>query len=202
MSPTKDPTATRQRILQVAASEIVTHGYKAASLATILAESGVSKGALYHHFPSKLALGHAVFEELYVDQFQTFWSFPLENERPIEALSAFLTALPDQVSEEEMSAGCPVCTIAMEMSAEDECFREQVQVLFEWLRKRVQAALTLAQQNGLLRSNTDPESAARFLVAAIQGAQMQARYLDDKSKIAGTIQAMVDYLAMLGEQPS
>jgi|SRR4249919_3504258 len=36
--------------------------YDDVSTAEILARSGVSRGALYHHFPSKLALFRAVFE--------------------------------------------------------------------------------------------------------------------------------------------
>ncbi|MDO6422003.1 TetR/AcrR family transcriptional regulator [Saccharophagus degradans] len=197
MQSVKDPTATRLRILQVAAGEIINNGYKAASLANILANSGVSKGALYHHFPSKLALGHAVFEELYVDRFQHFWGFPLENEAPIQALCDFLLALPSQITEDEMTQGCPVCSLAMEMSAEDECFRSQVQELFEWLCKRVQAAFVLAQQNGQLKDGVNLEASARFIVASIQGVQMQARYMEDKAKVSETLIAVVDYLKLL-----
>lgn len=36
--------------------------YEQVSTADVLARSGVSRGALYHHFPSKLALFRAVFE--------------------------------------------------------------------------------------------------------------------------------------------
>lgn len=197
MQSVKDPVATRLRIMQVAAGEIISNGYKAASLSSILANSGVSKGALYHHFPSKLALGHAVFEELYVDRFQQFWGFPLENEAPIQALCDFLLGLPHQVSEEEMTQGCPVCSIAMEMSAEDEYFREQVQALFEWLCKRVQAAFVLAKQNGQLKEGINLEASARFVVASIQGMQLQARYMEDKTKMYDTLAASTDYLKTL-----
>lgn len=201
MNTEKDPKATRLRILEVAAEEMAAHGYKAASLSVILAKSGVSKGALYHHFPSKLALGHAVIDELYSGQFQEFWSFPLEHEDPLEALGQFLLAIPTHVTEEAMTEGCPVCHLAIEMSAEEESFRERVQALFEWLRKRVQAAFTLAGGNGQLRAGVVPEDASRFLVAGIQGVQMQAKYMDDKSKVIGAIQAMVDYLTMLKTSP-
>ena len=39
-------------------------GFQSASLDTILASAGVTKGALYYHFNSKEALGYAVVEEI------------------------------------------------------------------------------------------------------------------------------------------
>ncbi|MCZ6508759.1 MAG: TetR/AcrR family transcriptional regulator, partial [Acidobacteria bacterium] len=60
---TRDPKATRDAILQAATREIHTNGFRSAGLDSILAEAGVTKGALYHHFGSKHELGLAVLEE-------------------------------------------------------------------------------------------------------------------------------------------
>jgi AcrR family transcriptional regulator len=51
---------TRDKLLKAAFEEIYRRGFQAASLDTILAKAGVTKGALYHHFPDKGALGYAV----------------------------------------------------------------------------------------------------------------------------------------------
>ena len=47
---------TRSRILQAAEDCFAQRGYDAASVAEICRSAGVSKGAFYHHFPSKQAL--------------------------------------------------------------------------------------------------------------------------------------------------
>jgi AcrR family transcriptional regulator len=47
---------TRQHILDAALKRFANHGYAAASVDDVCAEAGVSKGAFYHHFPSKQAL--------------------------------------------------------------------------------------------------------------------------------------------------
>jgi len=39
-------------------------GFRSADLNAILAAAGVTKGALYHHFDSKEALGYAVVAEV------------------------------------------------------------------------------------------------------------------------------------------
>jgi AcrR family transcriptional regulator len=54
---------TRARLLQAASKQFSTNGYDAASVDEICAEAGVSKGAFYHHFPSKQAVFLALFED-------------------------------------------------------------------------------------------------------------------------------------------
>ena len=60
----RDAERTRERLLQAASREIYRSGFQSASLDTILAVAGVTRGALYYHFDSKEALGHAVIEEI------------------------------------------------------------------------------------------------------------------------------------------
>jgi AcrR family transcriptional regulator len=59
----RDAGRTRERLLQAASREIYRAGFQSASLDTILAAAGVTKGALYYHFDSKEALGYAVVDE-------------------------------------------------------------------------------------------------------------------------------------------
>jgi len=54
---------SRAHILSAAQKKFVSSGYDAASVNEICAEAGMSKGAFYHHFPSKQAVFLALFEE-------------------------------------------------------------------------------------------------------------------------------------------
>jgi AcrR family transcriptional regulator len=54
---------TRERILLAAHAVFAGQGYDAASVADICERAGVSKGALYHHFPTKQAVFLALLEE-------------------------------------------------------------------------------------------------------------------------------------------
>lgn len=54
---------TRQAILAAAAGVFEERGYRAATISEILARAGVTRGALYFHFPSKEDLAEGVIRE-------------------------------------------------------------------------------------------------------------------------------------------
>ena len=54
--------ATRGRLISTARRLFAAQGFAATSTEQILGEAGVSRGALYHHFPSKTDLFRATFE--------------------------------------------------------------------------------------------------------------------------------------------
>lgn len=56
--------ATRAHLIEVATRLFATQGYDGTSIEAVLAETGVSRGSLYHHFPGKEALFLAVLEDL------------------------------------------------------------------------------------------------------------------------------------------
>lgn len=57
---------TRQRLVEIATRQFAASGYEGTSIDAVLAESGVSRGSLYHHFHAKDALFEAVLEAVEV----------------------------------------------------------------------------------------------------------------------------------------
>src|SRR5260221_12948475 len=54
--------ATRRHLVATATGLFAVQGYEATSIDNVLDAAGVSRGALYHHFPGKEALFEAVLE--------------------------------------------------------------------------------------------------------------------------------------------
>lgn len=81
------------KALDAAFSEIHRHGFQAASLTQILTDTGLTKGALYHHFPDKKALGLAVIQEVIRPRLAAMMFEPLATTlHPLADLRAMFAA--------------------------------------------------------------------------------------------------------------
>src|SRR5579863_926943 len=92
----RDPEGTRQRLLQAAFREVYRYGFQSAGIDAILGATNVTKGALYHHFESKEALGHAIIEEIIAEITSDRWLRPLgqsKDRNPIDALIGIVQAI-------------------------------------------------------------------------------------------------------------
>jgi AcrR family transcriptional regulator len=172
---TRAPEATRERLLASAFEEIHRHGYQAASLDAILSGAGVTKGALYHHFSDKAALGHAVIDEVVVGLTLDRWTQPLARHTgdPIEGIKLVLRAVADEFSREEFAGrvelGCPLNNLAQELSPLDEGFRRQLLGAFALWTDAFAGALERARAEGVVRPDVEPANVATFLIATIEG---------------------------------
>jgi len=167
----RQPDVTRERLLQAGFKEIYRRGFQGASLDTILAQAGVTKGALYHHFPDKAALGYAVVDEVVRDLLLERWLGVLEAEPgdPLTALQGMLKQRMAQLRPHEVELGCPLNNLGQEMSPLDERFRRRVAATFETWTDGFAEVLQRGQTEGSVRRDLDPRKAATFLVAAIEG---------------------------------
>src|SRR5229473_3450178 len=91
----RDPERTRERLLQAAFREVHRSGFQSAGINAILAATNVTKGALYHHFDSKEALGYAVVEEIVAKFTRDRWLRPMLSEgQPIDILIGVVRRIP------------------------------------------------------------------------------------------------------------
>src|ERR1041385_5475228 len=109
----RDPERTRERLLQAAYQEVRRTGFRGAGIDTILAATNVTKGALYHHFGSKEALGHAVIDHFIARITSDKWLAPLDDvDDPIDALIEIVEGT--SFAEEDVAGGCPLNNLAQE----------------------------------------------------------------------------------------
>lgn len=171
----RDPEKTKQVILEAAMQEIHRKGFRAASLNGILDETGLTRGALYHHFPNKKALGLAMLDEVQAEV-ETMWLEPIRDaDDPISALQKTLTEAGGCLTEEDIIMGCPLNNLAQEMSPMDEDFRSKVVNIYYLWRAGVANALQHGLDMGTVRDGVDPESAAAFFVGALAGGRGLAK---------------------------
>lgn len=165
------PGSTRARLLDLAYREIYESGFAGLRIDTLIDKAGSTKGAFYHHFPSKAALGYAVIDEILADFGRTVWhDHLLSFDDPIEGIAATVTKAIEVLGPHCLEFGCPINNLAQEMSAADPGFRDRTAAIFTQITGDIATALRRGQENGFVRGDIDPETTASFVFASIEGA--------------------------------
>ena len=164
----RDPERTRKRLLQAAFQEIHRSGFRSADLDAILAKAGVTKGALYHHFDNKEALGYAVADEIIASKVYQKWVQPLRNtENPIDVLIRIFRS--ESLKREDVQRGCYLLNLSEEMSGLDEGFRKRTARIYKDWHDAMAEALREGQKRRVVRNDINATETATFLMAAWEG---------------------------------
>ena len=191
----RNPDKTRDALLHAAFGEIHRSGFQAASLEMILSNAGVTKGALYHHFPNKAALGYAVVDELIKPFIIESWVKPLEGaDDPVQAMIDCLAHTAGTMTKADIELGCPLNNLMQEMSPVDEGFRQRLNAVSEIWRAGMARALARGQGRGTVREDIDPEKTAAFLCAAYEGIAGTAKNAQSTELLGANLEVLAEYL--------
>jgi len=80
---------TKNKILDAAFNVFVKNGYKDTTMSHIVKESGLSKGAIYHHYSSKKDLFISLIDHWEVYSFPDFYSGGSSEESAVKTLQRF-----------------------------------------------------------------------------------------------------------------
>jgi AcrR family transcriptional regulator len=186
----KDAVGTRRRLLEAAFSEIHACGFRSASVDRMLQAAGLTKGALYHHFESKQALGQAVVSELLGGWIRQFAATLAQAADPIAALREWVEAPPWA----PVRMGCPLNNLAQEMAAVDEAFRERIEEVFAAWRGAIADALRGGQKAGQVRPDLDAAQVAGFILAALEGSISLAKSARDEALFQSNMKLLSGFI--------
>jgi AcrR family transcriptional regulator len=87
--------ATRAALVAAARELFAQRGYAAVGTEEIVQSAGVTRGALYHHFPGKRELFRAVYEDVERELVERIAAGAMAGGDPLEALHAGAVAFPE-----------------------------------------------------------------------------------------------------------
>ena len=93
--PATDSGDTKRRILDIAREMFSVHGYEVATNRDIATAAGITSGALYHYFGSKLDLYLAVHEDVQAGVYESFSNATMNLETFTEMFLAVLEVAHD-----------------------------------------------------------------------------------------------------------
>jgi AcrR family transcriptional regulator len=182
---------TRAHLIDVAARLFAAHGYDGTSIEAVLAESGVSRGSLYHHFAGKDALFLAVMEEVGVRSAQPVLDAMRDAPDPVAALRAgclgWIRLAGDPVVQQIMLIDAPAVLGWQRWRELDE--RSTLGV--------IRAALAYAAETGRIEGQHVDAFAHIVLAAANEVALMIARADDPAAALRSGESAFAEFLDRL-----
>ncbi|MFV2032028.1 MAG: TetR family transcriptional regulator C-terminal domain-containing protein [Gammaproteobacteria bacterium] len=189
---------TRGKILFAAYKEIHCQGFQAASLSHILARTGVTKGALYHHFPNKLALGYAVIDEVIAQRIDLGFIQPLQHfDNPVDGFIELIESSGNTFSMTDIELGCPLTNLAQEMAPIDEGFRIRLASIYQKWHQSIADLMVEAKNSGQINDQIDPEALAAMIVATLEGSIIAAKVAQDLDRLYLCGYGLIQYLQLI-----
>ncbi len=193
------PSASnRDKILLAGFSEMYQNGYQGMRIEAVLKATGLAKGALYHHFPNKIALAYAIIDEiLYEHSKEQIESRMRQFEDPIDAICFILKEMCENITDEEIIQGCPLNNLAQEMSGLDEGFKERLSKIYESWHESVSTSLKTGQKKGMVKADIDCDKITMFIISAHEGILGTVKCLQSREVLHDLISTLCDYIESL-----
>jgi len=167
---TRDLEKSRKEILNVAFSEVFRNGFQGVSIDDIVKKTSLTKGAFYHHFPTKMDLGYALVDEVISPMIIDRWITPLdEYKNPLQGILKQIRRLVGDVPPAHWRLGCPLNNLVQEMAPVDKGFRIRLERALELWISETEKHLSRARDSGYLKRNVDTRKTAYFVVMAHEG---------------------------------
>lgn len=166
----RDLEATRRQILLVAFETFFMQGFQGTSMDDLVKKTTLTKGAFYHQFPTKLALGYAVVDEVLTQLILERWIIPLEAyENPVEGILAMMQRNIGDTPPALLRYGCPLNNLIQEMAPIDKGFSKRLTAALNLWIHELEKHLQRAQRSGFIQTQVNTAEAAHFIVMAHEG---------------------------------
>jgi AcrR family transcriptional regulator len=155
------PGYDRQAVLDVAVAAFIEHGYDATSMGMLSARLGLSKAAIYHHFPAKAELLRAALDEA-LGGLEGVLLEDGATTGSAEVRLAFVVRGAVHI----LSSRLPYVTLLLRVRGNTDIEREALSRRREFDRA-VTALVAEARDEGSIRADIDPRVVTRLLFGMV-----------------------------------
>ena len=191
---TRKGQETRQRIVDAAAGLIFRQGVAHTTIEDVRAAADVSSSQLYHYFDDKPALVRAVVDHQADTMVGGQEMFDFST---LEGLRAWRDFVIEYQREHDCSGGCPIGSLGGQLAETDPDARAHVAEGFKRWEATIQSGLREMQARGELTPDTDPDTLALALLAALQGGLLLTQVKRDTKPLEAALDAMLELVARL-----
>lgn len=171
--------STREIILQKAFGLFLQHGYDNVSMAILQKETGLSRGALYHHFKSK--------EQIFIEVIETFYIMtPTTTSKPLNIttldgfyhdylahISMVFKMLRVNMNGASSVNDCNFFSLGLDAMRRYPGFKEKIRIINKEIHKIWVSVIKTAREKGEIKSVMKDEQIADFFIYSNGGIGMQ-----------------------------
>jgi TetR/AcrR family transcriptional regulator, transcriptional repressor for nem operon len=186
--------ASRERIVERAAELFAERGIAATSVDEVLAAAGAGKGQFYHYFRGRDELAAAAVGYRCA-QVIAGLTQALGDVSSLAGLERALWAFAAGFEEMGMP-GCPIGTLAAEVSGRNEEARVQAAAGFDAWERLLAGVLERMREHGELRAGAEPAVLATGLLASIEGGMVLSQARRDMTSLRVAVEAGLAHVRM------
>jgi TetR/AcrR family transcriptional repressor of nem operon len=196
-------TTARQKLLDAGLALIRQKGYGATTVDELCAAAGVTKGAFFHHFPSKESLAVAAADYWSELTGGFFAAAPYHDHAdPLDRVIGYIEFRKAILQGEVPEFTCLVGTMVQEIYDSNPAIRAACDASISSHAAKLEADISEAMQQRGMQPEWTAQSLALHTQAVLQGAFILAKAKGGAAIAADTVDHLRRYVALLFQNPS
>jgi TetR/AcrR family transcriptional repressor of nem operon len=192
----------RSKLLEAAFSIIRQKGYAATSVDELCARAGVTKGAFFHHFPSKDSLAVTAVNQWSQMTAAFFAAAPYHKfDDPLDRVLGYLDLRKSMLRGDVAEFTCLAGTMIQEAYGTHPDLRYACDASIGTHAAKVESDITEAMKRYIIRAPWTAESLALHTQAVLQGAFILAKAKGNAAVVEASIEHLRRYVELLFRRP-
>ncbi|MFM0695409.1 TetR/AcrR family transcriptional regulator [Paraburkholderia graminis] len=185
-----------QEVLEAASATFWLKGYEATSTRDLVKCTGLTQPSLYNAFGDKRGLYLRALEH-YLDHSLRERIKRFESTMPpAEAITGFFEETIERSVSDPHKRGCMLVNSALEISSEDEAFRQLVATEIAEIREFFYRCLAAAQKSGAIAKTVSADETATHLLATVLGMRVLARVDPQRAVLTSAVAGALKLLGL------
>lgn len=191
MSRTTQKEINRENLLNQGVALLMQQGYHGTGLQEILDAVQIPKGSFYNYFGSKENFGAAAIEHYITPYIEQISRYLAQDTDALSALQRYFNESIAELERTDFKGGCLLGNLTGEIGDSSEVCRVALQTTLNRYRDVLQLGISLAQQQGTIRTDKSARELADLLVNTWQGALLRMKVEQSTAPLTQCCQALL-----------
>jgi len=166
----------KEDIVQVGLDIVLSKGFNATGVETILKQANIPKGSFYNFFSSKEEFALAIIDSYVANMAKNLHTvLNSESLPPLERVRKSFETVIKTFEDNDCSKGCLIGNLSQEMADQCESIRQRLEDSLQMWSRVLSELLLQAQREEAISADMDVDMLAENILSSFQGAVLRAK---------------------------